>query len=116
MITCGEEPIHFNHHSTDYLELVHELLKLLSDEVLDLLGHFGDLFREFGGVHLDLLPSILQDVLDVLGIGHGELQIGKDNRFVFLRLSRLVATLVNDLRVVGVATTIPGQDLSLIRL
>lgn len=78
------------------LEVAEHVLELAGDEVLDLLSELGDLVGELVTLRVDLLAGDLGLRLDLLE--HGGAASG------------LVATLLNNGRVVGLSTTVPGED------
>jgi hypothetical protein len=78
------------------LEVTEHVLELAGDEVLDLLGELGNLVGELITLRVDLLAGDLGLRLNLLK--HGRAASG------------LVATLLNNGRVVGLSATVPGED------
>lgn len=78
------------------LELAEHVLKLAGDEVLNLLGELGDLVCELVTLRVELLAGDLGLRLDLLEHGGAA--------------GNLVATLLDDSRVVGLSATVPGED------
>jgi hypothetical protein len=91
------------------LDLLEHGLHLLSDEVLDLGLKVLELASDAVGVAAGRLLSLLEVILDLGERGDGDAELG----LLLVLLSSLldsVATLLNDLSVVGRATTVPGED------
>ena len=91
------------------LDLLEHGLHLLSDEVLDLGLKVLELASDAVGVAAGRLLSLLEVILNLGERGDGDAELG----LLLVLLSSLldsVATLLNDLSVVGRATTVPGED------
>jgi hypothetical protein len=78
------------------LEVTEHVLELAGDEVLDLLGELSDLVGKLVTLGVDLLAGDLGLRLNLLEHGRA--------------VSGLVATLLNNGRVVGLSATVPGED------
>lgn len=89
------------------LDLLEHGLHLLSDEVLDLGLKVLELASDAVGVAAGRLLSLLEVILDLSERWDGDAELG----LLFLGgLLDSVATLLNNLSVVGRATTVPGKD------
>ena len=105
---------HINNHnmsrllaSDALLDLLEHGLHLLSDEVLDLGLKVLELASDAVGVAAGRLLSLLEVILDLSERWDGDAELG----LLFLGgLLDSVATLLNNLSVVGRATTVPGKD------
>jgi hypothetical protein len=91
------------------LDLLEHGLHLLSDEVLDLGLKVLELASDAVGVAASRLLSLLEVILNLGERGDGDAELGL---FLVLLSSLLdsVATLLNNLSVVGRTTTVPGED------
>ena len=96
-------------------ELVKELLHLISDKVLEFPGELLDLLLETGGALLDLATSSLEAFLKLnFNIFEGKVRDGDGDSVMFLihLLANGIASLANDVSVVGGPTAVPGKDLA----
>lgn len=87
-------------------ESIDELRHLVSNKVFHLLSKLLDLVLELLGANLSLVADSLELVLELLldFLHAGDLELG-------LFAGDGVATLVDDVGVVGGASTVPGKDL-----
>lgn len=86
------------------LEALDKVFDLIHDKFVNLLGHLLNFLRNLCSIEPDGLPSNVER----------RHRIFRRKRRELVRLRRLlrsVAALLDDLRVVGVATTIPGEEL-----
>lgn len=106
VISSSEMHVHHLHglvlSSAVALELLKEVLHLVGDEVLKLLSKLLDLGLELLGASGELAADALDLLLNILHRGQGDVNdLG----------GKLVATVGDDLAVVGLATTVPGKEL-----
>ena len=94
----SENACQVEHKATSLLalEVTEHVLELAGDEVLDLLGELSDLVGKLVTLGVDLLAGDLGLRLNLLEHGRA--------------VSGLVATLLNNGRVVGLSATVPGED------
>ena len=102
--------------SNTLLEFLEHVLHLFSDEILDLGLELGKLAADLMSSTAGSAPGLLELLSDlILNLGDGRDGDGVLSGLLGGALSRLVATLLNNVGEVGRSSTVPGEDVGCVR-